>query len=105
LQQERVDASQRDMKAIERAQEIRDRHSRTNLEATHIVIGLRQYTILGVDYQENKEDLVRTIDEYLSAVRARLKANRFSLRIRRENCDTGSSSAVHPTKTGQNRRL
>ncbi len=50
---------------------MRDRRSRTNLEATHILIGLRQYIILGVDYKENKgvdykenkEDLVGAIEE------------------------------------------
>jgi DNA topoisomerase-1 len=34
---------------------MRDRRCRTNLEAAHILIGLRQYTILDVDYKDNKK--------------------------------------------------
>ncbi|WP_375326318.1 hypothetical protein [Candidatus Tisiphia endosymbiont of Nemotelus uliginosus] len=85
LDSERLNKINQVIKAITESQNLRDKKGELGLDMEQALAKLAKYNVLGEEFCGNKEDLIRIIDEYLEAVRARLKSNRYDLKFLKKN--------------------
>lgn len=68
------------LREIQASQNTRDQKRQINLTLVQKLASVNNFNALGEEFRENKEDLIKIIDEYLEAVRARLKRRRADMK-------------------------
>lgn len=68
------------LKEIRGSQRLRDRKQELDLSVVQKLANLKNFDTLANEFKGNKEDLIRIVDDYLEAVRARLRRRRANLK-------------------------
>jgi hypothetical protein len=85
IDNERIGRINQVIRAITKSQDLRDKKLGLNLDVEQTLARLEKYNSLGEEFCGNKEDLIKIIDEYLDAVRMRLKRSRNNLKFLKKN--------------------